>query len=60
VPHLGSRGRGDLHVIVRVVVPSRLTGEQRKLMEQLARTLPVPDLKDKERSFLDRLKDVLG
>jgi molecular chaperone DnaJ len=60
VPHLGSRGRGDLHVIVRVVVPSRLTAEQHKLMEQLARTLPVPDLKDKERSFLDRLKDVLG
>jgi molecular chaperone DnaJ len=60
VAHLGSRGRGDLHVIVRVVVPSKLTGEQKKLMEQLAKTLPVPDLKDKERSFLDRLKDVLG
>jgi molecular chaperone DnaJ len=60
VAHLGARGRGDLHVIVRVVVPQKLTGEQKKLMEQLARTLPVPDLKDKERSFLDRLKDVLG
>ena len=60
VAHLGSRGRGDLHVIVRVVVPGKLTAEQRRLMEQLARTLPVPDLKDKERSFLDRLKDVLG
>jgi molecular chaperone DnaJ len=60
VPHLGSRGRGDLHVIVRVVVPSRLSGEQRKAFELLAKTLPVPDLKDKERSFLDRLKDVLG
>jgi molecular chaperone DnaJ len=47
-------------VIVRVVVPSRLSAEQRKLLEQLARTLPVPDIKEKERSFLDRLKDVLG
>ena len=60
VAHLGARGRGDLHVIVRVVVPHKLTGEQKKLMEQLGRTLPVPDVKDKERSFLDRLKDVLG
>ena len=42
VPQLGSRGRGDLHVIVRVVVPARLTADQRKLMEQLAKTLPVP------------------
>jgi len=60
VPHLGARGRGDLHVIVRVAVPTRLTAEQRKLLEQLGKTLPVPDLKEKERSFLDRLKDVLG
>jgi molecular chaperone DnaJ len=60
VPQLGSRGRGDLHVIVRVVVPARLSADQRKLMEQLAKTLPVPDLKQKERTFLDRLKDVLG
>jgi molecular chaperone DnaJ len=60
VPHLGSRGRGDLHVIVRVVVPTRLSGEQRKILEQLGKTLPVPDIKEKERSFLDRLKDVLG
>ena len=47
-------------MIVRVVVPTRLTAEQRKLLEQLAKTLPVPEVKDKERSFLDRLKDVLG
>jgi molecular chaperone DnaJ len=60
VPQLGGRGRGDLHVIVRVAVPTRLTGEQRKLLEQLAKTLPTPDIKEKERSFLDRLKDVLG
>ncbi len=60
VPQLGSRGRGDLHVIVRVAVPTKLTAEQRKLLEQLGKTLPVPDLKEKERSFLDRLKDVLG
>jgi molecular chaperone DnaJ len=60
IPHLGHRGRGDLHVIVRVAVPPRLTSEQRRLFEQLSKTLPVPDLRDKERSFLDRMKDILG
>jgi molecular chaperone DnaJ len=60
VPHLGHRGRGDLHVVVRVAVPHRLTAEQRRLFEQLGKTLPVPDLQDKERSFLDRMKDILG
>jgi molecular chaperone DnaJ len=60
VPALGSRGRGDLHVLVRVVVPRRLTSEQRKLFEQLSKTLPVPDLADKDRSLLDRMKDLLG
>ena len=59
-PHLGSKGRGDLHVLVRVVVPSKLTSDQRKLLEQLAKTLPVPDLKDKDRTLLDRMKDILG
>ena len=37
VPHLGGRGRGDLHVTVRVVVPTKLTAEQRKLLEDFAR-----------------------
>ncbi len=59
-PHLGSKGRGDLHVLVRVVVPRHLTSEQKKLIEQLARTLPVPDLNDRDRSLLDRMKDLLG
>ncbi len=59
-PHLGSKGRGDLHVLIRVVVPTRLSGEQKKLLEQLGRSLPVPDIDDKDRSLLDRMKDILG
>jgi molecular chaperone DnaJ len=59
-PHLGSKGRGDLHVLVRVVVPKHLSSEQKKLFEQLARTLPVPDRSDGDRSLLDRMKDLLG
>jgi len=60
IPALGGRGRGDLHVLVRVVVPKHLSAEQRKLFEQLAKTLPVPDVKDKDKSLLERMKDLLG
>jgi molecular chaperone DnaJ len=60
VPQLGGRGRGDLHVLVRAVVPRHLTAEQRRLFEQLAKTLPVPDVKDKDKSLLERMKDLLG
>jgi len=60
IPNLGGRGRGDLHVTVRVVIPGKLTAEQRKLFEQLAKTLPSPDVGEKGRSFFGRLKDVLG
>ena len=60
VPHLGAKGRGDLHVAVRVVVPTKLTAEQRKLLEQLAKTLPAPELPEKDRSFLDKVKDILS
>jgi molecular chaperone DnaJ len=60
VPHLGGRGRGDLHVTVRVVVPTKLTVEQRKAIEQLGKSLPSPEEQEKERSFLGKVKDILG
>ena len=60
VHNLGARGRGDLHVAIRVVTPTRLSAEQKKLLEQLAKVLPVPDVADKDRSILDRMKDILS
>jgi molecular chaperone DnaJ len=60
VPHLGGRGRGDLHVTVRVVVPTKLTAEQRRLVDQLGRSLPSPEEQEKDRSFLGKVKDILG
>ncbi len=59
VPHLRGSGRGDEKVMVMVEVPSHLSNEQRKLLEELAKTLG-SDVLPQERSFFDRLKEVLG
>lgn len=59
VPFLRGSGRGDQLVITNVEVPARLTTDQRKLFEQLAQTLG-SEVRLQERSFLDKLKEVLG
>jgi len=59
VPYLRSSGRGDQHVIINVDIPTRLSPEQRILFEELAKTLG-SEASPQERSFFDRLKDVLG
>src|SRR5262250_3170579 len=58
-PHGG--GRGDLYYHVRVLTPTKLTREQRKIMEQLDATLKV-DNKPAERnsSLFDKVKDIFG
>ena len=58
-PHGG--GRGDLYYHVRVLTPTKLTREQRKLMEQLGATLKVEN-KPAERgsSIFDKVKDIFG
>ena len=58
-PHGG--GRGDLYYHVRVLTPTKLTREQRKLMEQLHATLKV-DNKPAERgsTIFDKVKDIFG
>jgi molecular chaperone DnaJ len=58
-PHLQRSGRGDQLVVVSVETPRSLNAEQRQLFEKLAETLGAePALH--ERSFLDRVKDILG
>ena len=55
-PVLNTNHRGDLWVHVSVATPSRLTREQRKLLEQLRDTLPV-DNRPSEKGLFDKVKD---
>jgi molecular chaperone DnaJ len=59
VPYLRGSGRGDQLVVTNIEVPTRLSADQRKLFEQLAQTLG-SEVKLQDRSFLDKLKEVLG
>ncbi len=56
VPVLNGSGRGDLFVHIDVKVPSRLTREQRRLLEQLRETLPV-DNAPTEKGLFEKVKD---
>jgi molecular chaperone DnaJ len=53
------KGRGDQYVRVNVTIPTKLTREQRKLLEQFAE---VSDISNKplERKILDKVKDIFG
>jgi molecular chaperone DnaJ len=53
---LNSGARGDLYVHVGVKMPTRLTREQRKLLEQLRDTLPV-DNQPSEKGLFDKVKN---
>ncbi len=60
VPHVRNKNhRGDQLVIVNIEVPTKLTKEQRELMEKLAETLGMT-VKPKEKGFLDWLGETLG
>jgi len=56
VPILNGGGRGDLYVHVEVRVPTRLTREQRKMLEQLRDTLPI-DNAPAEKGLFEKVKD---
>jgi molecular chaperone DnaJ len=56
VASLNGSSRGDLYVHVEVKIPSKLTREQRKLMEQLRDTLPV-DNSPSEKGLFEKVKD---
>jgi molecular chaperone DnaJ len=66
MPNVSGRGRGDLHVVLRATVPRRLTKEQKKLVEQLAKTMPQEKIdptappETDEKPFFEKVKDIFG
>jgi len=56
---LNRNSRGDQLVTVNVQIPTQLTEEQKALLESLGKTMGT-EIKIQERSFLDKLKDMLG
>jgi molecular chaperone DnaJ len=56
VPMVNGSGRGDLYVHIEVRTPSRLTRDQRKLLEQLRDTLPV-DNAPSEKGLFEKVKN---
>ncbi len=60
VPHLRRPGqRGDLHVFLKVVVPSKLSKRQRDLLVQYAAESQEP-VNENGSGILDRMKDALS
>jgi molecular chaperone DnaJ len=65
MPNVSGRGQGDLYAIVRVAVPTRLTREQKHLLEELAKTLPAERVDTStgdgsEKPFFEKVKDIFG
>jgi len=67
LPDVSGRGRGDLLVTVQVSVPKRLTRDQRRAIEELARVTPPDKFKPRQadsephdRNLFERVKDIFG
>jgi molecular chaperone DnaJ len=56
---LGERGRGDQFVTVDVVIPTKLSKEQRQLFESLARVCKDEEV-SQERNIFEKVKDIFG
>ena len=59
VPRLQGRGRGDLHVIIHIEVPRKLTREQRQLLQDLDKLMPNENL-PREPGLFEKVRDFFG
>jgi molecular chaperone DnaJ len=60
VPRMRGAGRGDLHVVVNVVVPSKLGKRERELLRELDEVSEPATLAGDQPSVFDRLRDLFG
>ncbi|HRD40695.1 MAG TPA: DnaJ C-terminal domain-containing protein, partial [Bacteroidia bacterium] len=58
IPDINSYGKGDLLVDVNIHVPTNLSADEKKMMEQLQDSKNFkPNPNKKEKSFFDRMKE---
>lgn len=66
MPDVSGRGHGDILVTVRAEVPKKLSKDQRRLLEELAKTLPAdqfdptPSAEHLKHGLFDRVKDIFS
>jgi molecular chaperone DnaJ len=65
MPSVSGRGHGDLYVIARAAVPRKLTKEQKRLLEELDRTMPQEQFEPGateggDKPFFEKVKDIFG
>lgn len=59
IQHLNSHGRGDQHVKVKVVVPTKLNAEQKSLLKKFAEASG-EDINPEQKSFFEKVRDAFG
>ena len=66
MPRVSGRGHGDLYVSVQADVPTKLSREQKEILEKLDKTMPRKSSDPTEHSdsddrpFFDRVRDIFG
>ncbi|MBX7212656.1 MAG: molecular chaperone DnaJ [Thermoflexales bacterium] len=60
VPHLRRAQRGDEIVLITVAVPATLSAEQRRLFQELAKTLGREVVPQQEKGFFEKFRDAIG
>ena len=60
IPHLRRSGRGDQLVVIQVSVPTNLSNEQKRLFNELAKTLGREVIAQNEKGFFDKLKNLFS
>jgi len=61
IPHIReSQVRGDLHVQVKVLTPTKLNETQKELLREFAQAGGESQAKKEEKGFFKKVKDALG
>jgi molecular chaperone DnaJ len=61
LPDPNGGGKGDLYVLIRVITPTKLSREQKRIFQQLAETLDEENRPARrDSSFFSKVKDIFG